>query len=360
MQNVKPACKDNILDKFYYNEGKKAIEHLFSVSSGLDSLVIGENEILGQVKAAYKMACDHKTSGMMTNKLFHAAFKTSKRVKNETAINEGNCSIGYVAVDIAEDMFSDIQHCKVLLIGAGQIGRVVAKNFAKRGVEDLIIANRDFTKAESLVEEVGGSAIPLEKISEYIGRVDVAVSGTGSPDYLLCYEEMQSLLPHSSSKPLLMIDIALPRDFDPDIGSLPHVILKNLYDLSEVVDRNIKKREQEVPKVQKIIQEEVQKFLHWKDSLKINSTIKSLTQYFEAIRQKELEKYQHQFSEETSSQIEAFTKSLTKKYIHLIVSNIKSLHEVCELEPRQIHILEHLFDSQEISDKRTRCRVKRE
>ncbi len=360
MQHVKPACKEENLDTFYYKEGTEAIEHLFSVCSGLDSLVIGENEISGQIKEAYAVASQHKTNGLMTNKLFHAAFRTTKRVKNETKINTGNCSVGYVAVDMAEEIFPDIQQSKALLIGAGKIGRVVAKNFEKRNVGHLIIANRNLAKAERLAEEVGGTAISLDKIDEYIGKVDIMVSGTDSPEYLLRYEDMKRLISHLPPKPLLMVDIALPRDFDPVIGTLPNVSLKNLYDLKEVVDRNIKKRKQEVPKVHKIIREEIQKFLTWKESLKITATIKALTQHFEDLRLRELEKYEQQFPKEALSQVNAFTKSLTKKYIHLIVSNVKSLHEICELDQRQIHIIQHLFDCEGVSHERNNCRFKRQ
>ena len=361
IKHAKPAGMDDILEKFYSKEENAAIEHLFSVISGLDSLVIGENEIAGQVKAAYRKACECKMNGMLTNKLFHAAFRMSKRVKNETTINEGNCSVGCVAVDLAEDIFQDLQQCRALVIGAGEIGSVVVKTLANRQVEHIIIANRSFPRAVQLAEEVGGTAIPLDEISAHIGKVDIIVSGTGSPEYLLRYEDMQALLKHHPQQRLLIVDIALPRDFDPQIGTLPKVILKNLYDLKAIVDRNLKKRAQEIPNVQKILAEEVQKFLNWQESLKIMSTIKALQNHFETIRLQELETYHYQFSEEAFSQVDTFTKSLTKKYIHLIISNLKSLHEVCELDPRQLHIIQHLFDSDGIiNNERTHCRFKRQ
>ena len=159
----------------------------------------------------------------------------------------------------------------------------------------------------------------------------------------------------------MLVDIALPRDFDPQIGTLPNVLLKNLYDLREVVDANLKKREHEIPKVQAIVEDEVQKFLNWKDSLKINDTIKRLNLSFDAIRNQELNRYQHQFPEDALPQVDAFTKSLTKKYLHFIMSNIKSLYEVCDLDERQLHILQHLFDSHGVTDERsTRCRNARQ
>jgi glutamyl-tRNA reductase len=361
LKHAKPAAMDAIGDSFYYKEDQNAIEHLFSVVSGLDSLVVGENEISGQVKKAYKVACDYGTNGVMTNKLFHAAFRTSKRVKNETRINEGNCSVGCVAVDMAEASFPDLQQCRVLLIGAGDIGRVVAKTFAARQVKDLIIANRSLHKAEQLASEAGGTAIPLEQVDTYLDQVDIIVSGTGSPEYLLDYDDMAEWRQHHPSRHIMLVDIALPRDFDPKIGDLSNVLLKNLYDLREIVDANVKKRQDEVPKVRTIVQNEVQKFLNWKEALKINGTIKTLNLSFDAIRNQELERYHHQFPEEALLQVEAFTKSLTKKYVHLIISNIKTLSEVCDLDERQMHILEHLFDSHGVTDeKATGCRYARQ
>jgi glutamyl-tRNA reductase len=359
VKHAKPSGMDETGECFYYKEGSQAIEHLFAVASGLDSLVVGENEIGGQVKKAYRLACEQKTTGVMMNKLFHAAFRTSKRVKNETRINEGNCSVGCVAVDIAEATFPDLQQCRALVIGAGDIGKVVAKTLANRQVKQLVIANRSIAKAVDIANEVGGTAIPLHEIHDYLEQVDIIVSGTDSPDYLLKYADVAEL-PQCPSSQLLLIDMALPRDFEPTIGNLTHVILKNLYDLKEIVDSNIKKREQEIPKVTAIIDEELKKFLYWKDSLKINSTIKTLNVNFETIRLRELDRYRHQFPEEIQSQVDIFTKSLTKKYLHLIISNLKSLYDVCELDERQMHILQHLFDSHGADDEQTDCRNKRQ
>ncbi len=356
MKHAKPAGMEEIGEKYYFKEGHAAMQHLFAVSSSLDSIVVGENEIAGQMKRAYRRACDLKTTGAIMNKLFHAAFKTSKRVKNETMINEGNCSVGCAAVDIAEELFPKLDQCQVLLIGAGDMGKVVARTFANRQIGKLIIANRSVARAVELADEVGGTAIPLDKIDEYLGQVDVIVSGTGSPEYLLRYEDMQKI----PQQHLLMVDIALPRDFDPKIETLPNVVLKNLYDLKDIVNCNIRKREGEIPQVKAIIADELEKFLKWKDSLKINSTIKVLNTNFEALRRQELERYQHQFSEEACSQLDVFTKSLTKKYLHLIISNIKSLYDVCDLDAGQIHILEHLFDSQGVNHEETCCRYKRQ
>lgn len=355
VKHARPAALDELGKSFYYHEGEAAIRHLFSVVSGLDSLVVGENEIGGQVKRAYKVACEYGTNGLLTNKLFHAAFRTSKRVKTETRINEGNCSVGCVAVDMAETLFPSLHQCRVLLIGAGDIGRVAAKTFAGRQVAALTIANRNLRNAEELARDVGGSAISLDRLNDALDEVDVIVSGTGSPDYLLRYDDMRAWQQRHPDRRLMLVDIALPRDFDPNIGDLPNLTLKNLYDLREVVDRNLQKREDEIPKVRAIVEDEVRKYVNWRDNLHINDTIKALNLSFQAIRARELERYQHQFPDDALPQVDAFTKSLTKKYLHLIVSNIKSLSGVCDLDERQMHLLEHLFDSHGATNEESNC-----
>ena len=360
LRTIKPACTAEIFANFYYKEGTAAIEHLFAVASGLDSLVIGENEIAGQLKAAYTKACQVKTTGILLNKLFHAAFRTSKRVKNETKINEGNCSVGCVAVDLAEQMFPNLPQCQVLLIGAGEIIQVVAKTLKKRQAQNLWLANRSVEKAQQLASEVGGRALPLDGIAEVIPQMDVIISGTGAQDYLFTANDLRRLLAAPRATPLLIVDIALPRDFDPAIKTLPNVRLKNLYDLHEVVNLNLQKRAAEVPQVEKIIAEEVQKFLSWQEALGIKPIIQALTENFETLRRAEFEKQRPLFPAETLAQVEYLTKALTNKYIHLIVSNSKTLHEVCRLTPEHVHIIEQLFQNQGNFDEQTRCRFKRQ
>jgi glutamyl-tRNA reductase len=358
LKHARPAALALPEDSFYYKEGADAINHLFAVTSGLDSLVVGENEIGGQVKRAYQLACDVGANGLLTNKLFHAAFRTSKRVKTETCINAGNCSVGCVAVDLAAAHFHDLRACRVMVIGAGEIGRVVAKTFADRGVKTLLIANRSLRNAEALADEVGGAAISLERVEACLDQpLDIVVSGTGSPAYLLRSETVRAWRQRHPDHPLMLVDIALPRDFDPEIAGLPQIVLKNLYDLREVVAANLKKRAGEIPKGEAIVRAETQKFLRWNDTLKLSHTIKMLNLSFDAIRQRELERYQHQFAAETLPQLDAFTKSLTQKYLHLILSNVKTLANVCDLDERQVHILEHLFDSHGAThDTSTHCR----
>lgn len=359
LKHAKPAGIEDLWEAFYCKTEQDAIEHLFSVISGLDSLVLGENEITGQVKTAYRMACDCKTNGMLLNKLCHAAFRTAKRARTETKINAGNCSVGVVAVDLAQDVWPDLSNCRALVVGAGEISRVAAKTLADRKTQQIIITNRTLPKAVALAEEVGGSAIPLEEMLNYINQVDIIISGTGSSEYVFRYEDMQRVLANSPHR-IVMVDIALPRDVDPQIGTLPGVALHNLYDLKAIVDRNVQQRQQEIPAVRRIVEEEVEKFLAWKQTLKVSATIQTLHRHFETLRTQELSRYQHQLSAEQYAQLDSVTQSLTNKYIHVIISNLKSLNEVCELNAQHIHIIQNLFDCEGMPNVRTCCRFKRE
>ncbi|PIE32352.1 glutamyl-tRNA reductase [candidate division KSB3 bacterium] len=349
---LKGCEHEKLFDRFYLKEEREAHHHIFRVVCGLDSLVIGENEIAGQLKTAYHQACQLETAGMFLHKLFHAAFRTSKRVKNETEINQGCCSVGAAAVDMAVQCDIRFNNATVLLIGAGEIGQVTAKILAKREVGKLLIANRSPQKSVRLAKEVGGVAIPFHRIYELLSQVDVVISSTSAPKYLFTLAAIKDVVHHNPKGHLLIIDIALPRDFDPAIGNLPGVTLKNIYELKEVVDLNLKKREQEVITVERIIEEELQKFIDWQTSLEINPVIQTIKDYIEDIRREELRKYRYRFEDDTFFQVEKFTKGLAGKYMHTLIAQLKSLHENNRLNAENLGIIEELFDE----NMRRRCR----
>jgi len=341
---LKGCGQDKLCEQFYLKEHIEAKQHLFRVACGLDSLVIGENEIIGQIKTAYKTACQFNTAGTLFHRLFHAAFKTSKRVKNETAINQGSCSVGATAVDMVTHFQSTLNTTTVLLIGAGEIGHITARILARRSVGTLLIANRSPDKAVRLANEVGGTAVPFPNISELIGQVDVIISSTSSPDYLFTLSDVQTLLSRRTSEQLLIIDIALPRDFDPAIATLPGVVIKNIYDLKAIVDLNRQKREQEILPVERIIEEELQKFLNWQASREIHSVIHALKTHIEDIRREELQIYHHRVQEDTFRQMEKLTRRLTGRYVHSLIAQLKFLHETHRLSAENLDIIEALFD----------------
>jgi glutamyl-tRNA reductase len=343
MQTIRPQCPESVFEQWYLKTGPEAHTHLFRVACGLDSLVIGENEIVGQVKEAYRRACRQETAGSLLHKLFHAAFKTSKRVKNETEINQGCCSVGAAAVDAAERFCKDLCASTVLLIGAGEIAHVTARILAKRRAGRIWIANRSGKRAECLAHEVGGAAIPFHTLYKVIAQADVIISSTSAPGYLVTFEDMQQFWSGCGRDRLLILDIALPRDFDPHIAELSGVELQNIYDLKAIVDRNLQQREQELATAEQIVAEEVRKFLEQQQALRIQPIIQTAKASFEDIRRAELRKYRYQFQDEAFARVEKLTRTLTNKYLHGLISQLKRLNEADCLEAGHLRILEEVF-----------------
>lgn len=349
LKNLKGDYPESVFERFYVKEQIEAKRHLLRVSCGLDSLVVGENEIAGQIKEAYRRACEINTAGTFLHKLFHAAFKTSKRIKTETDVNKGCCSIGAAAVDMADQFCAGKRGATVLLIGAGEIGQTTARILGKRQFGRVMIANRTLEKSVALAKEIGGIAIPFHNMYEMFGKADVIISSTSAPGYLVSLSEMKELLP-PPARPLLVVDIALPRDFDPAISELPGVTVKNIYDLKEIVTVNLKRREQEIGNVEQIIAEELQKFTDWQASLKMNAALASIRSYFDELRREELEKCRYQFDEKTFAQVDKLTHALAGKYVHGLIAQVKALHEDNRIDAANLDVIERLFKQQRIGE----------
>jgi glutamyl-tRNA reductase len=330
-------------EHFYFKVGEAAKRHLFTVACGLDSVVVGENEIAGQVKGAYGTACRAGTAGTLLHKLFHAAFRASKRAKNETEINKGCCSTAAAAVDLAEAFCGDLKGASVLVIGVGEIGSIGARILANRQTGEIVIANRTLEKAAALAAEVGGRAVSVYGLRDELARADAVISATDSNHCLFEAGDMAAILKNREKGPLLIVDLAVPRDFDPGVGALPEVVLKNVFDLKEVVTCNLVKREQSVDTVERIIAEELQKFIDWRESLRINPVIQAVKTQVETIRREELARMRDRFDESAYFQVERLTRSLAKKYLQAIVLQLKHLQGENCLDAQNISLIEELF-----------------
>jgi glutamyl-tRNA reductase len=235
-------------------EGAAAAQHLFAVASGLDSLVIGETEITGQVKNAYEAAKAAGLTGKKMNQLFQAACSVVKQIRTETAIGRGATSVGSVAVELAEKVFDrDLSSKTVMILGAGKMGEACVKHLAKRGAKTVLVANRSVERAEKLAAEFGGRAVRLEDSVAAMAAADILVSSTGSPDLVLRREDVAAILPLRGNRPLVIVDIAVPRDIDPAVQDLPNVFLYDIDDLEAVVRENTKNREAELALCHEII-----------------------------------------------------------------------------------------------------------
>jgi len=309
---------------------EEAVRHIFRVASSLDSMVVGEPQILGQIKSAYNTSSEYKTSGLILHRLLHRAFHVAKRVRTETKIGNNAVSVSFVAVELAKKIFGTLEKKTVLLIGAGEMCELAAQHLVSNGVEKVLVANRTYERAVTLAQEFKGESIPFEEIVQGLKRVDIVISSTGSPQYLLRHEQISKVIKDRKQKPIFFIDIAVPRDIEPKVGDIDNVYLYDLDDLQEVVNANIQDREKEAKKAEAIVQDEVIKFIHWYQSLEVTPTVIALRKKFEEIRTRELEKtlsLHPNFSEKERQSLEALTSAIINKILHDPLTRLKQVDE---------------------------------
>jgi len=248
-------------DEIYKLSEPHSLQHLFRVACGLDSMVLGETEILGQLKKAYELALQHGHTGGRLNKAFQRAFNVAKHVRTETQIQRGSISVGSVAVELAEKIFSSLSEREVMVIGAGETSEKTARALMSRGARNLIVSNRSHDKAVVLAAELGGKAIHFEDWASHFGTVDIVISSTSAPHYILDRVRLEPLMKLRRNRPLLLIDIAVPRDIDPQVNFMENIYLYNIDDLQTIADDYLKHRKKEVARCEKIIREKVEGLL---------------------------------------------------------------------------------------------------
>jgi len=248
--------------ELYSCAGAAAAEHLFRVASGLDSLVLGETEILGQLKQAYAVALRSGHTGRVLNKLFQAAFGTAKKVRSETQIQRGNTSVASVAVDLAEKIFDRLSDRQVMVIGAGDTSEKTARALLSRGAHSVIVSNRSWDRAAALAEELGGRAIHFDGWEQEFAALDIIISSTSAPHFILDFARLERLLARRPARPLLLVDLAVPRDIDPEVKRLDNVFLANVDDLQAIADEHVRNRREELAVCEAIIGDRVQSLLN--------------------------------------------------------------------------------------------------
>jgi glutamyl-tRNA reductase len=303
-------------------EGLGVVRHLFEVAAGLDSQMIGENQILGQVKVAYTESLEARMSRLIFHRLFHHAFRAGKAVRARTDINCGAVSIGQAAIELARNKVN-LPAAKALIIGAGENAELVAQYLAKAGLARLVIANRDVDKARALARRFDAAhGVSLAEVAEQLADADLVVGTTAAPEPVLTCDTVERHLA-GRSKPLLIVDIAVPRDVDPAIGRLDGVTLYNIDDLDEQIGVNRAKRSREIPKARAIIDEFVALFSQWYESLDLVPVISRLTQAGLELARSEARRYAGDFGPENSERLQAFAESLVKKVLHGPINLIK-------------------------------------
>lgn len=304
----------------FIHEDMGAVRHIFRVASSLDSMVVGEPQILGQIKDAYYQATREKTSGVILNRLMHRAFHVAKRVRTETGISDAAVSVSYAAVELAKKIFHDLKGRQVLLIGAGEMAELAARHLLRQGVGSIRVANRTFHRAVQMAEMFQGSPVSYEEISGQLLEVDIVVSSTASPEYMITREQVKGSLRKRRNRPLFFIDIAVPRDVEPRVNDLDNVYVYDIDDLKGVIQINMAQRQEEAVKAERIVEEEVIKFEKWLNTLEVVPTIISLKEKAESIRQTELKRSLTSLTALSSSQLEMLEK-LTLSIIEKIIND---------------------------------------
>jgi glutamyl-tRNA reductase len=274
----------------YFLSEKGAVHHLFRVVSSLDSMVVGEAQILGQVKEAYEVALEFGATKSIFNRFFRQALSVGKRVRSETAIGESAVSISYAAVQLAKTVFEELAGRLVMIIGAGEMGELTVKHLIDLGVKSVLVTNRTYQRAVDLAKEFGGRAIAFENRFDEMSLVDIVISSTGAPHYIIKREDLIEVMKRRRGRPIFLIDIAVPRDVDPEAEKVYNVFLYDIDDLEAVVEANKKEREREAQLAEEIIDEEVEEFLDWLCTLEVVPTLKELRDWAEKVKEDELAK----------------------------------------------------------------------
>ncbi|SMC24530.1 glutamyl-tRNA reductase [Desulfacinum hydrothermale DSM 13146] len=303
----------------YVHHDLEAVRHLFRVASSLDSMVVGEPQILGQIKAAYREATQRKTVGVVLNRLLHKTFSVAKRVRTETNIGCHAVSISYAAVELARKIFGRLHDKRIMLVGAGEMAELGAQHLLAQRVRDMVVVNRTLERALELAARFGASTAPFENLLEALVDADIVISSTGSIDPIVTYRDLKPRMRRRKNRPLFFIDIAVPRDIDPEVNRLDNVYLYDIDDLQGIVDLNLTERRQEAQRAEHIIESETLRFQQWLQTLDVVPTIIALRRKAEAIRQAELKRTLSQLpdlGEREREAIAVLTDSILKKMLH--------------------------------------------
>jgi glutamyl-tRNA reductase len=305
-------------DALYVYRDSEAVRHMMRVAAGLDSMVLGEPQILGQLKDAYALARQHEASGGFLSRLFEQTFSVAKRVRTETAIGENPVSVAYAAVSMAHHIFSDMSQHKALLIGAGKTIELVSRHLADAGVTEFLVANRTLERAQTLAHARGGKGILLSEIPEYLADVDIIISSTASPLPILGKGAVERTLKKRKHRPYFMVDIAVPRDIEPEVGSLADVFLYTVDDLRQVIEESVRSREGAAREAENLVADGVNQFLSQLRALDAVSTLKQFRQRAEKLRDAETEKALRALRNGADPEtiLRSMARGLTNKLLH--------------------------------------------
>lgn len=311
----------------YVYEDEDAVRHLLTVSSSLDSMVVGEAQILGQVKESYRLACSVKSTGKVLNRLFHCAFATGKKIHTATLVSSGRVSVAGVAVELAMQLFADISSAKVVLIGAGEMGELLLQHLLQVGCKDITIINRSFERGQEMANRYGVAADKWDELAQRMTAANIAIASAASKDYLFSKSSFKEIMANRRRGELLIIDIAVPRNFEPSVNKIDNVYLYSIDDLSAVAEQNRKAREDDIAKGMQIVYENVAEFIDWFGAMDIGPLIGQMREKFAQISSNELEKFFVGTREDASCKevMESMVKRIVNKLLHCVIKNVNTV-----------------------------------
>ncbi|MFF2755081.1 glutamyl-tRNA reductase [Psychrobacillus sp. NPDC058041] len=340
---------EDISRYLFIHEDDQANNHLFQVTAGIDSMVLGETQILGQVKKSFLNGQENGTTGTVFNQLFKQAVTFAKRAHAETAIGENAVSVSYAAVELGKKIFGSLNHKHVVIIGAGKMGELAIQNLHGSGAGKVTVINRTFEKAEALASKFDGTAKPMDELQCALLEADILISSTGSTDFVIDYELMQFVERLRKGKPLFMVDIAVPRDLDPRIGDLPNVFLYDIDDLQGIVEANLVERERAAAQIQEMIQTEINQFNDWVTTLGVVPIISALRQKANRIQEETMASIDNKLPNLTERErkvLSKHTKSIINQLLKEPILQVKELSAVKE-STEQLQLFQQIFGIEE-------------
>jgi glutamyl-tRNA reductase len=339
------VAADALNDSLYVHWDREAVRHLFRVAASLDSMVVGEPQILGQMKVAYREATQSQATGPILNRLLHKTFSVAKRVRRETGIGDQAVSVSYAAIALARKIFGTLAAKTVLLLGAGEMAELALEHLKGQGVAKIVVANRSLERGLKLATRFEGEAVSLMELEAQLLAADILISSTGSDDYLLTRETVKTVMRRRKQRPLFLIDIAVPRDLDPAINDLDNVYLYNIDDLKEVAAQGLQHRRQEAAKAERLVAAQTLKFLEWLETLQVYPTIIALKEKAERICEGEVKKTLSQLgpmSQEQRQALEVLTHAIIQKLLHDPIVFLKRNHH-SKHSHRELDLVRRLF-----------------
>ena len=335
-------------DRFlYHHSQREAIRHIFRVASSLDSMVVGEPQVLGQVKAAYASARAAGTLGGVLDEVLTHAFGVAKKVRTETGIAASAVSVGHAAVELARKIFGSLEGRTVFLIGAGKMSELAARHLRRSGAQAILVTNRTYGRAQELAEQLGGQAIRFDDLLAYAGQADIVISSTGAPHFIIRKQHGEEFMAQRRNRPMFFIDIAVPRDVDPELNKLDNIFVYDIDDLQQVVNANLRERQREAVRAEEIVEREVERMLARLKRLELTPTILALQEKFHGLRSEELARAGlNNLTPAQRAEVEEMTRSLVNKLLHMPLAQLKRLPQ----EPDGLKLVEFIRKTFQLKD----------